>query len=61
MSSTLLTSALTALCKSSTATAMPRVFSSVTSGASFKLPDLQYDYGALEPIISGEIMKIHRE
>ena len=23
------------------------------------LPSLQYDYGALEPIISGEIMQIH--
>lgn len=23
------------------------------------LPDLPYDYGALEPVISGEIMKIH--
>eukprot|EP01110_Echinostelium_bisporum_P005198 TRINITY_DN22768_c0_g1_i1.p1 TRINITY_DN22768_c0_g1~~TRINITY_DN22768_c0_g1_i1.p1 ORF type:complete len:244 (-),score=104.40 TRINITY_DN22768_c0_g1_i1:72-803(-) len=26
---------------------------------SYKLPDLPYDYGALEPVISGEIMKLH--
>eukprot|EP00741_Cyanophora_paradoxa_P006032 tig00000970_g5850.t1 len=25
------------------------------------LPDLPYDYGALEPIISGEIMKVHHD
>ena len=25
------------------------------------LPDLSYDYGALEPVISGEIMKIHHQ
>ena len=24
-----------------------------------KLPDLAYDYGALEPVISGEIMALH--
>ena len=24
-----------------------------------KLPDLSYDYGALEPVISGEIMQLH--
>ena len=24
-----------------------------------KLPDLAYDYGALEPVISGEIMQLH--
>jgi Fe-Mn family superoxide dismutase len=29
------------------------------AGESFKLPDLPYDYGALEPHISGEIMKLH--
>jgi superoxide dismutase, Fe-Mn family len=29
------------------------------STSSFKLPDMPYDYGALEPYISGEIMKIH--
>ncbi|CAA7389275.1 unnamed protein product [Spirodela intermedia] len=27
----------------------------------FSLPDLSYDYGALEPAISGEIMKIHHQ
>lgn len=25
------------------------------------LPDLPYDYGALEPVISGEIMKLHHQ
>ena len=25
------------------------------------LPDLPYDYNALEPIISGEIMKLHHQ
>lgn len=27
----------------------------------FSLPDLPYDYGALEPAISGEIMQIHHQ
>ncbi|CAE5963519.1 unnamed protein product [Arabidopsis arenosa] len=27
----------------------------------FMLPDLPYDYGALEPAISGEIMQIHHQ
>jgi Fe-Mn family superoxide dismutase len=27
--------------------------------ASFKLPDLPYDFGALEPALSGEIMRLH--
>ena len=27
--------------------------------SSFKLPDLTYDYGALEPVISSEIMTLH--
>lgn len=27
----------------------------------FTLPDLSYDYGALEPAISGEIMQIHHQ
>eukprot|EP01132_Coremiostelium_polycephalum_P004073 gene4073-5098_t len=31
----------------------------VRSFTSATLPDLPYDYGALEPFISGEIMKIH--
>jgi Fe-Mn family superoxide dismutase len=61
MSSAVLTSALTALLKSSPslATAAPRAFSSVVSGPSCKLPDLPYDYAALEPAMSGEIMRIH--
>jgi Fe-Mn family superoxide dismutase len=25
------------------------------------LPDLPYDYNALEPVISGEIMKLHHQ
>jgi len=56
-----LTSALCGLlAKSPSLThAVPRAFSAVTSGGSFKLPDLPYDYGALEPAISGEIMRIH--
>merc|ERR1719443_1368596 len=37
---------------------LPRSFSSAPS-ASFALPDLPYDYGALEPAVSGEIMTIH--
>lgn len=27
----------------------------------FTLPDLPYDYGALEPYISGEIMQLHHQ
>ena len=27
----------------------------------FSLPDLSYDYGALEPAISGEIMQLHHQ
>lgn len=27
----------------------------------FTLPDLSYDYGELEPAISGEIMKLHHQ
>lgn len=27
--------------------------------ADYTLPDLPYDYGALEPYISGEIMELH--
>lgn len=27
----------------------------------FSLPDLPYDYGALEPSISGEIMQLHHQ
>lgn len=39
--------------------AVPRALATVASGSSFKLPDMPYDYGALEPFLSGEIMKIH--
>src|SRR5262245_32220617 len=27
----------------------------------YRLPDLQYDYGALEPHISGKIMELHHD
>lgn len=60
MSSSLLTKALTALTKAAPNAAAPRAFSAVVAGASFKLPDLPYDAGALEPFISGEIMKVRR-
>ena len=33
--------------------------SSAARGPAAVLPDLTYDYGELEPAISGEIMKIH--
>lgn len=31
------------------------------SSVSFKLPDLPYDYNALEPVISADIMKLHHQ
>ena len=34
---------------------------SVRGLQTFSLPDLPYDYGALEPAISGEIMKLHHQ
>mmetsp|Transcript_4980 Transcript_4980/g.7554 ORF Transcript_4980/g.7554 Transcript_4980/m.7554 type:complete len:232 (-) Transcript_4980:186-881(-) len=37
-----------------------RLISSTSSKSSkYSLPDLKYDYGALEPFISGEIMELH--
>jgi len=36
---------------------LARSYSAATTN--FKLPDLPYDYAALEPIVSGEIMTIH--
>jgi len=57
MSSALLNNALSALAK--TGAHAPKALSTVTKGASFKLPDMPYDYGALEPFISADIMKIH--
>lgn len=61
MSSKALTKALTSMLHASPSLAspVPRAFSALTGGSSFKLPDLPYDYGALEPAISGEIMRIH--
>ena len=41
-----------AACRAFTATA------GVAAGT-FKLPDLPYDYAALEPVISGKIMELH--
>ena len=29
--------------------------------ATFTLPDLPYDFGALEPAVSGEIMRLHHQ
>jgi hypothetical protein len=29
--------------------------------AQYELPDLPYDYGALEPAITGEIMELHHD
>jgi superoxide dismutase len=68
MSSKVLTSALNALARAPTlvSAASPasvasssRALATVTAGSSFALPSMAYDYGALEPFISGEIMKIH--
>ncbi|XP_058207367.1 superoxide dismutase [Mn], mitochondrial-like [Rhododendron vialii] len=36
-------------------------FQSTRGLQTFSLPDLPYDYGALEPAISGEIMQIHHQ
>lgn len=36
-------------------------FQSIRGLQTFSLPDLPYDYGALEPAISGEIMHIHHQ
>lgn len=36
-------------------------FSTVGGVASYKLPDLPYDYSALEPYISAEIMELHHK
>ncbi|XP_047326957.1 superoxide dismutase [Mn], mitochondrial-like [Impatiens glandulifera] len=46
---------LTKLGLASSAAAPPRAFQT------FSLPDLPYDYGALEPAISGEIMQLHHQ
>merc|ERR1711920_939329 len=37
----------------------PVTTSSTTSKAKHTLPDLTYDYSALEPVISAEIMQLH--
>jgi hypothetical protein len=67
MSSRVLVNALNALSKSTVSTVtnpvlqdtVSRSLATAASGASFKLPDIAYDYGALEPYISADIMKIH--
>lgn len=44
---------------------MLEIFSSLISPlircSKHTLPDLPYDYNALEPVISGEIMKLHHQ
>ncbi|XP_072983386.1 superoxide dismutase [Mn] 3.4, mitochondrial-like [Typha latifolia] len=46
----------------SSAVGVPAVGYSHARGlVTFTLPDLAYDYGALEPSISGEIMKLHHQ
>jgi len=63
MSSTILTSALGGLVRAAGAAAggiaAPRALATVAAGGSFRLPDLPYDFGALEPFLSGEIMRLH--
>ncbi|KAM1505596.1 hypothetical protein TB2_001534 [Malus domestica] len=39
----------------------PRILAHSRGLQTFSLPDLPYDYGALEPAISGEIMQIHHQ
>jgi len=36
-------------------------FSTTTSTQAYTLPDLPYDYSALEPVISADIMKVHHQ
>jgi len=33
----------------------------MSASQTFKLPDLPYDFGELEPVISAEIMQIHHQ
>ncbi|OVA17267.1 Manganese/iron superoxide dismutase [Macleaya cordata] len=42
-------------------TLTPHGFSHARELQTFSLPDLPYDYGALEPVISGEIMRLHHQ
>jgi len=39
----------------------PLVASFATANQSYTLPDLPYDYAALEPVISADIMKVHHQ
>lgn len=58
-----LTSTLQSLCKTfnvaPATSARATVAELLNQEALFKLPDLKYDYGALEPTIIGEIMELH--
>jgi len=45
----------------STVSAISRPYSAVASTAVHKLPNLSYDYAALEPAISGQIMETHHK
>lgn len=58
MSSRILTAAIGGI-KAAGAAPAARALATVSAGSSFTLPDMPYDYGALEPFIAGEIMKIH--
>jgi Fe-Mn family superoxide dismutase len=56
--SRILTGAIAGI-KTAGLSAAPRSLATLSDASSFKLPDMPYDYGALEPFISGEIMKVH--
>lgn len=61
MSSSILTKALSGVISAGATAAVPRALATVAAGASFTLPGLPYDAGALEPHISGQIMEIHHK
>ncbi|KAL5720134.1 superoxide dismutase [Ranunculus cassubicifolius] len=53
--------ALRSLVSRKTLTLGSRLNQAVRGLQTFTLPDLPYDYVALEPVISGEIMQIHHQ
>ncbi|KAL7589521.1 superoxide dismutase [Mn], mitochondrial [Lactuca sativa] len=53
--------ALRTLATAKTLGAISRFQQHVRGLQTFTLPDLSYDYGALEPAISGEIMQLHHQ
>lgn len=53
--------ALRTLVSGKTLGALSRVHQQIRGLQTFTLPDLAYDYGALEPAISGEIMQLHHQ